>query len=89
MSFMPALTITELDGRVRLRLGGLAQGEGGSLQEAADDLIRCVVQLAAELRSGGFSASRELSPDVETMGFLHEVGELAAGGGDVRARIFA
>jgi hypothetical protein len=89
MSFMPALTITEAEGRIRLRLGGLAHGEGGSLQEAADDLIRRIVQLAAALRSGGFSVSREVAPDVETMGFLHEVGELAAAGGDVRARIFA
>ena len=31
---MPALTITELGGRVRLSLGGFAQGEGSSLQEA-------------------------------------------------------
>ena len=36
---MPELTITENGGRVRLNLGGIAQGEGSSLQEAADDLV--------------------------------------------------
>ena len=85
---MPALTITEAGGRVRLNLGGLAHGEGASLQEAADDLVRRTLRLAAALQSGGFCAARELPPDLETMSFLHELGEIAASGGDVRALIF-
>jgi hypothetical protein len=29
------------------------------------------------------------SGDLETMSFLHELGEIAAAGGDIRARVFA
>jgi hypothetical protein len=30
-----------------------------------------------------------LRADFETMSFLHELGEIAAAGGDIRARVFA
>ena len=86
---MPALAITEAGGRVRLNLGGFAHGEGSSLQEAADELIRHLLELALAFRSSGCSASRELRPDLETMNFLQELGEIAAAGGDIRARVFA
>ena len=86
---MPALTITELGGRVRLSLGGFAQGEGSSLQEAADELVCRLLELALALRSGGCSTSRELRPELETVSFLHELGEIAAAGGDIRSRVFA
>jgi hypothetical protein len=85
---MPALAITEAGGRVRLNLGGFAHGEGSSLQEAADELIRHLLELALAFRSSGCSASRELRPDLETMNFLQELGEIAAAGGDIRARVF-
>jgi hypothetical protein len=86
---MPALTITDSGARVRLDLRGLAHGEGSSLQEAADDLIRRILELALALRSSGCATTRELCPDLETMNFLHELGHIAASGGDVRARVFA
>jgi hypothetical protein len=86
---MPALTVTELEGRVQLALGGLAQGEGGSLQEAADDLICSILRLVMAFRSTGFKASSEFRPDLETMNFLYELGEIAAAGGDIRSRVFA
>ena len=86
---MPVLNITEAGGRVRLNLGGFAHGEGSSLQEAADELIRHLLDLAVAFRSSGCSASRELRPDLETMNFLQELGEIAAAGGDIRARVFA
>jgi len=85
---MPALAITEAGGRVRLPLGGFAQGEGSSLQEAADELIRHILELALAFRSSGCTASSELSPDLETIRFLHELGEIAAAGGDIRGRVF-
>ena len=85
---MPELNITEAGGHICLDLGGFAQGEGLSLQEAADELIRRILELALVFRSSGCSASRELSPDLETMNFLHELGEIAAGGGDIRAWVF-
>ena len=86
---MPARTITELGDRVQLNLGGLARGEGASLQEAADDLICSVLRLVMAFRSTGFRAASELGPDLETISFLYELGEIAAAGGDIRSRVFA
>ena len=86
---MPALTIKENGDRVRLALGGFAHGEGSSLQEAADDLVRSILRLVVAVHSSGFRASREFHPDFETMSFLCELGEIAAAGGDIRARVFA
>jgi hypothetical protein len=85
---MPSLTVTDSEGLVRLQLGGLARGEGPSLQEAADDLIRRLLALVIAFRSSGFKASCELRPDRETLDFLYELGELAAAGGDIRERVF-
>ena len=86
---MPELTLTEHGGRVRLNLGGFAQGEGSSLQEAADDLVASILRLVMALRSSGFSACPEARPDLEMVNFLHELGDVAAAGGDIRSRIFA
>jgi hypothetical protein len=87
---MPALTINEDGGRVRLTLGGFAQGEGPSLQEAADALVSSILRLVLAFRSSGFRAPREICPpDLEMMNFLYELGEIAAAGGDIRARLFA
>jgi hypothetical protein len=85
---MPSLTVDERAGRVTLQLGGFARGNGSSLQEAGDDLIQSVLRLVMAFRCGGFSVSRELRPDVETMDYLHELSEIAAAGGDIRARVF-
>jgi hypothetical protein len=86
---MPVLTVTELGGRVRLNLGGFARGEGASLQEAADDLVRSLHGLAMAFRSSGFRAPRECPPDLETIDYLNELGEIVAAGGDIRSRVFA
>jgi hypothetical protein len=86
---MPTLSATEAGGRVRLSLGGFAQGEGSSLQEAADDLICSILRLVIAFRSTGFRACGEAHPDLETMNFLYELGEIAAAGGDIRSRVFA
>jgi hypothetical protein len=85
---MPFLSVTERAGTVCLQLGGFARGEGPSLQEAGDDLICRLLGLAMALRSSGFRVSPEVMPDLEAIRFLHEVGELAAAGGDVRAHVF-
>lgn len=86
---MPPLTLTELQGRVRLSLSGIASGEGRSLQEAGDDLICSILRLVIAFRATGFRASSEFRPDLETMNFLYELGEIAAAGGDIRSRVFA
>lgn len=86
---MPELTITENGQRVCLNLGGFARGEGSSLQEAADDLVCSILRLVMALRSSGFKTCSEVPPDFEMMNFLHELGDVAAAGGDIRSRVFA
>jgi hypothetical protein len=86
---MPVLTIVETGGCVRLSLGRFAQGQGSSLQEAADDLICSILRLVLAFRSSGFSASIEFRPDFETLNLLYELGEIAAAGGDIRSHVFA
>ena len=88
MSRMPPLTVTESGGVVLLQLGGLARGKGASLQEAADDLIHSILGVLMAIRSSGFSACREVQPDIDTLNFFYELGEIAASGGDIRSRVF-
>ena len=86
----PALSIREVAGRCRLNLGGHVHGEGATLQEAADDLVRRLLALAMALRSeAGFRVSSEV-PGVELrwFEFLYELGAIAARGEDIRARVF-
>jgi hypothetical protein len=87
-SYRPALTLREQADGVRLHLGSLAHGDGPTLQEAADDLVRRVLVIAKAVRRSGFSISREVMPDVAGLHFLFELDEIAAAGGDVRTRIF-
>ena len=82
------LTVTESPGLVRVELGRLSRGREGSLQEAADDLIRRLLALAMAVRSSGFTLTFEFRADLETMNFLYELGEFAAAGRDIRARVF-
>jgi hypothetical protein len=84
-----ALTVQELPGRVRLCLGDLARGDGLTLQDAADDLVQRLLVHAMAFRSSGLQFSTELgSPDLATMDFLYELGEIAAAGGDIRSHLF-
>ena len=83
-----ALTVRECAGSVRLHLGSLAYGDGPSLQEAADDLVRRVLIIAKAIRTGGSSVSREVAYDVAALSFLYELDEIAAAGGDVRTLLF-
>jgi hypothetical protein len=85
----PILSVTERASGVRIQLGRLAHGDGDSLQEAADDLLRRVLVYAGAVRQSGFSTSCELAPDLDGLAFLYEIGELAEAGGDVRAALFA
>ena len=87
-TYRPELTVRERAGSVRLHLGSVAHGDGPSLQEAADDLVRRVLVLARAFRTSGFSIATELAPDVAALIFVCELDEIAATGGDVRARLF-
>lgn len=75
---------------MHLLVGGLScRGDGQTLQEAADDLIRQLLATAMAFRSSGMGPiSSEVMPDLAMMDFLYELGEIAAAGGDVRSRVF-
>ena len=83
----PALVVREHAAGVRLHLGSVAYGDGPSLQEAADDLVRRVLAIGRALRRSGFSVSTEVLYDVGALSLLSELDEIAAAGGDVRARL--
>jgi hypothetical protein len=83
-----SLTVRERSGGVRLYLGSVAHGDGPSLQEAADDLVRRVLAPGRAFRTSGFSVSPELPYDMAALSFLCELEEIAAAGGDVRVRLF-
>ena len=87
-TYRPELTVRERAGSVRLHLGSVAHGDGPSLQEAADDLVRRVLVLGGAFRTSGFSVSLEVSHDVAAVSFVCELDEIAAAGGDVRSRLF-
>jgi hypothetical protein len=71
----------------RLSLGGVAVGHGGTLQEAADDLVGRVLDAALEIRGRGVAFTPALQVDLRLVEFLAEVADLAARGGDVRQRV--
>ena len=87
---MPSLHVTEIDGRCRLWMTGCGYGDGATLQEAADDLVRRVLGFAAQLRAGAsWPASTDLPrPDPRVVALIYELGRIAAHGGDVRERLF-
>ena len=89
-SFTPSLEVRQVAGRVRLRAAGLSCcGDGQTLQEAADDLIRQLLVMAIAFKSSGMGPfSSEAIPDLGMMEFLYELAEIAAAGGDIRARVF-
>ena len=79
----------DVHGRCRLSLGGHAYGDGDTLQDAADALVARLLAMAIGWRAGGFRFPMELgAPDVAWFEFLHELGEIAAAGGDIRERVF-
>ena len=86
----PTLSIREVAGRCRLDLGGHVHGEGATLQEAADDLVRRLLALAMSLRSeAGFRVSTEVpGVDLRWFEYLYELGAIAARGEDIRDRVF-
>ena len=85
----PELAVRDVAGRCRLGLGGQIHGEGATLQDAADDLVRRLLALAMTLRMDGFSVSPEAPGlDLRWFDFLYELSAIAARGGDIRARVF-
>jgi hypothetical protein len=86
----PQLSVHEVGGRVHLVLDGLAQAEGASLQEAADELVRRVLVIAMAFRTSGIGPINSECPlDLALLELVYEVGEIAARGGDIRPRLFS
>ena len=82
------LEVTQAHGRCRLSLGRYAYGDGDTLQGAADALVARLLAMAIGWRAGRFRVAMELGPpDVSWFEFLHELGEIAAAGGDIRERV--
>jgi hypothetical protein len=87
--FAPTLRVDETAGRIRLNLDGVCSGEGPTLQEAADELVWKLLAAVMAFRSAGMGAFGTLCrPDLELVGFLWELGAIAAAGGDIRERLF-
>jgi hypothetical protein len=87
--YAPALTLTERGDRVRLSLAGLATGEGATLQEAANELVRRTLLAAMAARAGEVGWSPALRPEPGMLEYLWRLGHVAATGGDIRTLIFA
>lgn len=86
----PPVRLSEVGDRCRLWLGRYTFGDGASLQEAGDDLLRKLARLADALLSGpGLRMTSDTGPpDRVWLNFLYEVGEIVASGGDLRRRVF-
>ena len=86
-TYDPPITLTQTGNRLRLRLGNVCHGHGDTIQEAADDLIRRLLEYVMAIRSTGIQV--HAGPDVPMISFLHELAEIAIRGGDIRSRVFA
>jgi hypothetical protein len=88
-TWTPELRLHATDDRCQLRLVGVTYGNGATMQEAANDLLARLFDLATSVRRGNFRTTSELGvPDLRVMDFLWEIGEIAARGGDIRQRVF-
>jgi hypothetical protein len=89
VDWTPELRLHAMSGRCQLHLVGVTYGNGATMQEASNDLLARLFDLATAMRAGRFRAVSEFgSPNRRVMDFLWDVGELAARGGDIRARVF-
>jgi len=87
--FTPTVWVDELDGRVRLSLEGFLSAEGPTLQEAADELVAKTLVTVMAFRSDGMSGLCAAGrPRTELVNYLWELSRIAAGGGDIRERLF-
>jgi hypothetical protein len=87
MRWTPALEVCETGSGCKLSLGGWAHGEGETLQLAADALIARLLDIALRFRTTGYRFTRALGPSMDELSFVWELGEIAAGGGDIRPRV--
>jgi len=87
-TWTPELRLYATDDGCQLRLVGVTYGNGATMQEASNDLLARLFDLATAVRSGQFRTTSELgAPDLRVMDFLWEIGEIVAQGGDIRQRV--
>lgn len=84
----PSLVVHDTATGCRLKLEGVAHGDGATLQEAADDLVVKLLNLALCLRASGFATAPHLRLDPRLLHFVWELGDMAARGRDIRERLF-
>lgn len=85
----PELQLHTSGDRCRLSLVGVTYGNGASLQDASNDLLTRLFDIATAFRGGRFRPVSELGwPPKAVMDFLWEIGEIVERGGDLRARVF-
>ncbi len=85
----PELRLDTPGGICRLSLVGVTYGNGPTLQEASNDLLARLFDVALAVRAGRYRVTSEGGrPDHRVMDFLWEVGEIAIRGGDIRERVF-
>jgi hypothetical protein len=88
-AWTPDLELFERTDRCQLSLVGVATGHGATLQDAANDLLVRLHDLGLALRRSGLRLSGEIGRlDPRIAGFLWEIGEIVARGGDLRTRVF-
>ena len=87
--FTPSLHVAEASDGVHLTLQGITHASGPTLQDAGDELVCKVLSIAIAVRSGSLPpATAAARVDPETWDFIWELGVIAAGGGDIRDRLF-
>lgn len=82
----PGLRIDTRGDQCHLVLAGVTYGNGHTLQEASNDLLVRVLDLALGLRAG-YRMTGEASADPRVADFLWEIGDLAIEGADIRSRV--
>jgi hypothetical protein len=88
-TWTPELRLDARAGRCRLTLIGVTYGNGATLQEAGNDLLVRLHDLAVGMRRGAYRPIAEAGgADLRVTGFLWEIGEITARGGDLRTRVF-
>jgi hypothetical protein len=88
-AFTPLLCVRERGGGVRLELAGCCHADGPTLQEAGDELVVRMLEIAMAFRTGATGqVSSECRPDPALLRFIWEIGVIAASGGDIRDRLF-
>ncbi|HEU0241952.1 MAG TPA: hypothetical protein VKB59_08475 [Micromonosporaceae bacterium] len=88
-AWTPELRLRTSADRCQLRLVGVTYGNGATMQEASNDMLARLFDLAMTVRDGRYRPMSELgAPDPRVLSFLYEIGEIAANGGDIRQRVF-